>query len=277
LFARFSSIAKPHALTSLDAQVVMLGDTNTGKTSLVLRFVEGYYKENRAATIGAFFLTKRLTLDKMTCKLLLWDTAGQEQFQRLAVTYYKQAAAAIVCFDLSGSIADQIPRLQGWLEQVQHNVGPRKIVIYIVGCKADLPITTGIEEQAKQIAERYGAFYMKTSAKNDYNVSEVFNETAEAVMKCQLEAATGRGKPIPVTVGGISLRKSPSSPGVMPLSNTPKSLQPVDPTTDDTTAGDSDEHMVEDNKGSKAPKIMCENGLLLCGQEEGSNDMCIIS
>jgi len=44
--------------------VVLLGDTNSGKTSLVLRFVEGTYKDHRNATIGAFFLTKRLTLEK---------------------------------------------------------------------------------------------------------------------------------------------------------------------------------------------------------------------
>ena len=58
----------------------MLGDTNTGKTSLVLRFAEGYYREEaRSATVGAFFITKRLQVQGITCKIQIWDTAGQEQ------------------------------------------------------------------------------------------------------------------------------------------------------------------------------------------------------
>lgn len=80
----------------------MLGETFTGKTSLVLRFAEGYYRDSaRNPTVGAFFITKRLTVNGMTAKIQIWDTAGQEQFKRLAPMYYKNAAAAIVCYDVT--------------------------------------------------------------------------------------------------------------------------------------------------------------------------------
>ena len=80
----------------------MLGETFTGKTSLVLRFAEGYYRESsRNPTVGAFFITKRLTVQGMTAKIQIWDTAGQEQFKKLAPMYYKSAAAAIVCYDVT--------------------------------------------------------------------------------------------------------------------------------------------------------------------------------
>ena len=84
-------------------QVVMLGDTFTGKTSLVLRFAEGYYRDSaRNPTVGAFFITKKLTVSSgTTAKIQIWDTAGQEQFKRLAPMYYKNAAAAIVCYDVT--------------------------------------------------------------------------------------------------------------------------------------------------------------------------------
>ena len=51
----------PHVdMPQAEFKVVMLGDTFTGKTSLVLRFVEGYFRESgRSATVGAFFVTKR--------------------------------------------------------------------------------------------------------------------------------------------------------------------------------------------------------------------------
>jgi small GTP-binding protein len=80
----------------------MLGETFTGKTSLVLRFAEGYYRDSaRNPTVGAFFITKRLTVNGTTAKVQIWDTAGQEQFKRLAPMYYKNAAAAIICYDVT--------------------------------------------------------------------------------------------------------------------------------------------------------------------------------
>lgn len=81
----------------------MLGDTNVGKTSLVLRFAEGYYRESsRSPTVGAFFITKRVqTSNGITCKVQIWDTAGQEQFRKMAPMYYKTAAAAVLCYDVS--------------------------------------------------------------------------------------------------------------------------------------------------------------------------------
>jgi small GTP-binding protein len=69
----------------------MLGDTNTGKTSLVLRFAEGYYREEaRSATVGAFFITKRLQVQGITCKIQIWDTAGQEQVSTYIVMLWRE-------------------------------------------------------------------------------------------------------------------------------------------------------------------------------------------
>lgn len=225
---------------------MLLGDTNSGKTSLVLRFVEGTYKDNRNATIGAFFLTKRLTLDStLCCKLLLWDTSGQEQFQRLALTYYKQAAAAIVCVDLSSNDPDHaLSALQSWLDQVQHNITSHRIVLVVAGCKSDLVQSAGssshevgygpshafaLEEQIRAVADRYGAAYVRTSAKNNQGVTQAFQRTASLVLQCQQEASSGRGRPIPVTLGGAAAAASGTGAsgrsGTVAIRNPSKSKQ----------------------------------------------------
>ena len=50
---------------------------------------------------GAFFLTKKITSSNGTvCKMQLWDTAGQERFRAMAPMYYRNAAAALVCFGM---------------------------------------------------------------------------------------------------------------------------------------------------------------------------------
>ena len=193
---------------SLGIQVVLLGDTNTGKTSLVLRFVEGYYRETgRSATIGAFFLTKRITVQEMTtCKLLLWDTAGEATFARLAKTYYQQAAAAILTYDVSSP--QSLHRLRGLLEEVLTNTAGRRMVLAIVACKCDLDLclhAPGLKEEAQRLAAEHNALHVETSSKTNMGVQSLFEQTAERVWQWHCEAVTGKGLPIPVSVGGVSV------------------------------------------------------------------------
>ena len=103
-----------------------MGDSNSGKTSLVLRFAEGYYRDApRNSTVGAFFITKRIqTSTGITCKIQIWDTAGQAQFRPMAPMYYRNAAAAIICYDVTSAQSYKVMR--DWLDELHRNV-PGKI------------------------------------------------------------------------------------------------------------------------------------------------------
>jgi Ras-related protein Rab-21 len=69
----------------MEYKVVVLGDKGVGKTCLVLRFIEGYFMAKQQSTVGAFFLTKKVTLpDGTSIKMQIWDTAGQERFRAMA-------------------------------------------------------------------------------------------------------------------------------------------------------------------------------------------------
>lgn len=231
-----------------------MGDTNTGKTSLVLRFAEGYYRDaGRSSTVGAFFLTKRLTASNITCKLLLWDTAGQEQFQKLAVTYYRHAAAAILSYDVTNPRS--LVRLRAWLDDLQRHTGivpmpnnnsnhlgnnggggvsgvsasgggslipigmaagRRQMVLAVVACKSDLPASPGLQEEARRLAASMGAIYIETSAKENINVGELFHVVSEQVLQTYQDSiAAGIAEPaIPVTVhGGVSYSSPTNADG----------------------------------------------------------------
>lgn len=125
-------------LPQAEFKVVMLGDTNVGKTSLVLRFTEGYYRESsRHPTVGAFFLTKRVqTTSGITCKVQIWDTAGQPQFRSILPMYYKTAAAAIVCFDIMNS--ESWYSAKEWLDELKVAKENGTIVVALVATKRDL-------------------------------------------------------------------------------------------------------------------------------------------
>lgn len=162
----------------------MLGDTFTGKTSLALRFVEGYYRETaRDATIGASFLTKRLTVDGITNKIQIWDTAGQDQFKKLAPMYYKQSAAAIICYDFSSPKTFQA--LTYWIDEIRRNA-PHQLVIAICANKCDLVRNPDTSEM-EQLAQDTGSMFFTTSAKDNTNVNRVFEKIAQRVLEIQQE------------------------------------------------------------------------------------------
>lgn len=99
-----------------------LGESAVGKSSLVQRFVNREYVENREPTIGgkkcklhaftpyrpifssAAFLTQKCTFEDRTIKFEIWDTAGQERFHSLAPMYYRNSQAAIVVYDITKSV-----------------------------------------------------------------------------------------------------------------------------------------------------------------------------
>lgn len=105
-----------------EIKVVVLGDKGVGKTALALRFVEGNFSARYQSTIGAFFLSKRVTSsDGTICKLQIWDTAGQERFRAMAPMYYRNASAAIICFDITNE--ESFNRMKDWVSELHTHVG----------------------------------------------------------------------------------------------------------------------------------------------------------
>eukprot|EP00561_Arcocellulus_cornucervis_P009428 CAMPEP_0185820434 /NCGR_PEP_ID=MMETSP1322-20130828/23701_1 /TAXON_ID=265543 /ORGANISM="Minutocellus polymorphus, Strain RCC2270" /LENGTH=274 /DNA_ID=CAMNT_0028517739 /DNA_START=18 /DNA_END=839 /DNA_ORIENTATION=- len=203
----------PHVeLPQAEFKVVMLGDTNAGKTSLVLRFAEGYYRDaGRSATVGAFFITKRIqTSNGITCKVQIWDTAGQEQFRAMAPMYYRNAAAAIVCYDSTSRKSFDVMR--EWLEELHKNVPPGSIVLAIAATKTDLIPFTDTQtlvpsEEAEELAAALGAIYVDTSAKTNDNVNDLFRRVSERVLRFREHARKGlikTDRDIPVTPGATA-------------------------------------------------------------------------
>lgn len=200
----------------------MLGDTNVGKTSLVLRFAEGYYRESsRQPTVGAFFITKRVqTSSGITCKVQIWDTAGQSQFRKMLPMYYKTAAAAIVCFDVTN--AESWYAAKEWVDELKISNENGNIVLAIVATKTDLlysdnndpqegedktpardnpesnalqiqtemtprkmtlsPLHESILKESKDLSLALDAIFVDTSSRNDENVDLLFQKVAEKVL-----------------------------------------------------------------------------------------------
>jgi Ras-related protein Rab-5C len=195
----------PAAKPSSSVKLVLLGEAAVGKSSLVMRFVNNDFQENKEPTIGAAFLTQKCNLPTRTIKFEIWDTAGQERFASLAPMYYRNAQAALVVYDITK--ASSLTKAQHWVAELQRQASPG-IVIALVGNKLDLvnpaPSSEAGEEEedesdarkvpvktAKAYAEEEGLLFFETSAKTGERVAEVFTAIANAIPETQLKGPRG--------------------------------------------------------------------------------------
>lgn len=218
---------------SSSVKLVLLGEAAVGKSSLVLRFVNNDFQENKEPTIGAAFLTQKCNLPTRTIKFEIWDTAGQERFASLAPMYYRNAQAALVVYDLTKPTS--LIKAKHWVAELQRQASPG-IVIALVGNKLDLTtagaaggdgagaadgedadVDTGdarkvSTEEAKAYAEEESLLFFETSAKTGHNVTEVFTAIANAIPETSLKTARGTGAPNAVSRGGDEQRVNLSGP-----------------------------------------------------------------
>ncbi|OHT06845.1 Ras-related protein RABF2a [Tritrichomonas foetus] len=165
----------------ISEKIVMLGATQTGKTSLVTRFIMEKFISSTEATIGAAFLTKKINVDGKDITMDIWDTGGQERYRALAPMYYRDARAAIIVFDLTNS--STILDAEEWINEIRDH-GAKHSLIYVAANKSDLRNEISISEKDLnefKFANQIDHMYI-TSALNGQNVNKMFFDVAKELI-----------------------------------------------------------------------------------------------
>lgn len=149
-------------------KVVIVGNVNTGKTSLMNQYVYSKFQIQVPTTIGVEF--SHVELDNKT-NLVLWDTAGQERFQSTSGYLYRGAHAIMFVYDMT--CRDSFYALETWWRQYRSFGNLNKSVAILVGNKSDQQPQVSSEE-AKAWAVQKGMCYTETSAKENDQVTEAF-------------------------------------------------------------------------------------------------------
>ncbi|KAL7301817.1 hypothetical protein TKK_0005425 [Trichogramma kaykai] len=169
-------------MSRVDIKIVLLGHEYVGKTSLMQRFVNDRFNESLSYqnTIGSAFASKEMQLDNKKLVLGVWDTAGSERYQAMAKIYYRGAAAAIVCFDLTNP--ESFARAKFWMRELRSI--EENCVVYLCGTKKDLidadpKLANPQIDIVNRYAEGVQCKFFLTSSKSGENVAEVFNAIAK--------------------------------------------------------------------------------------------------
>eukprot|EP01120_Amphizonella_sp_Union-15-10_P008049 TRINITY_DN2814_c0_g1_i1.p1 TRINITY_DN2814_c0_g1~~TRINITY_DN2814_c0_g1_i1.p1 ORF type:complete len:217 (+),score=36.09 TRINITY_DN2814_c0_g1_i1:97-747(+) len=160
-------------------KIIVIGATAVGKSCLLLQLTERCFPDNHEITIGVEFGTFLTHMDDQPIKLQIWDTAGQESYRSILKTYYRNAHAALVVYDITRRTT--FDYLNGWIEEAKRNAGP-DIVCTIVGNKCDCFNNRQVtEEEGKKFASDHNVDFFETSAKDATRVEEAFVKTCEKI------------------------------------------------------------------------------------------------
>lgn len=155
-------------------KIIIIGDSNVGKSSLVLRYCDNKFIQNFISTIGIDFKIKTIEIDGMKIKVQIWDTAGQERFRSISKAYYRGSHGIILVYDVTDK--QSFNNLKIWINQL--NDMKEKPCI-VVGNKLDTDKREVTHEDAKKILTGYD--YFETSAKNNIGVTEMFEYLIQKV------------------------------------------------------------------------------------------------
>ncbi|XP_011195635.3 ras-related protein Rab-26 isoform X1 [Zeugodacus cucurbitae] len=165
-------------------KVIMLGDSGVGKTCLLIRFYDGKYMPHYfITTVGIDFRNKVVVVDGTRVKLQIWDTAGQERFRSVTHTYYRDAHALLLLYDVTNKTT--YDNIRAWLGEIR-DYTQDDVVIVLIGNKADC---SNSERQVKRedgerLAREHNVPFMETSAKTGLNVELAFSAVARQ-LKCR--------------------------------------------------------------------------------------------
>eukprot|EP00826_Nyctotherus_ovalis_P028214 TRINITY_DN2227_c0_g1_i1.p1 TRINITY_DN2227_c0_g1~~TRINITY_DN2227_c0_g1_i1.p1 ORF type:complete len:222 (+),score=47.96 TRINITY_DN2227_c0_g1_i1:101-766(+) len=174
---------KPGAGRAEGMKVLLLGNSGVGKTSIIERFVFNKFKEANPSTLGMMFLAKPISVPTSTkpIELHIWDTAGQEKYRGITSSYYKEAAAILIVYDVTQPMTFE--GAKEWLRDVRETAAESTIAV-LVGNKADLVDREEARlEVAPEFAKENGIKHMLISAKQGVEIADLFRKVAEDVMK----------------------------------------------------------------------------------------------
>ena len=173
----------------INLKILLLGDSTVGKTTLILKYVDGFFPTIHVATIGVEFKKKKINIDGININLQIWDTAGQERFRGVTKTFLKGAHGIILIYDITNQ--KTFENVKNWINQIKEEVS-NKVTIILVGNKIDDEDHRVVStEQGEKMANDFGLMFFECSAKSGVNIDSTFNElvkkTVENYSKVKME------------------------------------------------------------------------------------------
>ena len=154
-------------------KILLLGDSEVGKSCFLMRYSDNVFVENYITTIGLDYKLKNVKLDSgKTIKVQLWDTAGQDKYRTIAKNYFKGSHGILLLYDITKQ--SSFDNIREWVRDIKEEVN-EKAILFLIGNKIDMEDQRKIpKEKGVELAEEFKIPFFEASAKSGENVDEVF-------------------------------------------------------------------------------------------------------
>lgn len=193
-----------------EIKVLVIGNGGVGKTSMIRRFCKGIFTDEYKKTIGVDFLEKHQYVSALgeDVRFMLWDTAGQEEFDSLTRGYYRGAGAAVLAFSTIDRAS--FDAIVSWREKVTAECGD--IAMALVQNKVDLIDQAAMtNDDVENLARKLNLKLYRTCVKENVNVVDVFVYLAELHTK-KLAQGHMEAQPATPTIAGRTQSSTAKTP-----------------------------------------------------------------
>ena len=183
-----------------EIKVILIGETGTGKTSLINTSIGLEFQEKFEPTQSSSIVPKKMKINNKEYTINLWDTIGQEQYRALNKIFMKGAKIVIFVYDITSK--KTFDELDFWFDNTKEVLGDSPILA-IIGNKTDLYFNEEVkEEMADEYAKKKGVPLKLTSAKTP----KIFCEYLEELVKKYIKKTEERAASI--AVPGIKINEA---------------------------------------------------------------------
>lgn len=167
---------------NINIKIGLIGDSQIGKTTFMIRYIEDRYDEDWSETLGVNFLEKFIHSKNIDVTLSIWDLGGAREYAPLLSLVCQDAKCIFFCFDLTNQ--STLFSIKRWYKEAKkHN---KKFLPFLIGMKCDLFFGKSKPEQlndnycfeitkhARKFAYKMDAPLIFCSSLHDINIKKIF-------------------------------------------------------------------------------------------------------
>ena len=158
-------------------KVILVGDTNVGKTSIIRRYTKGQFCNINLTTVANSFSNKIININDQNINLQIWDTAGQERYRAISEIFFRNTDAIIFVYDITSKKSfDEISNF--WYNYTLKDQSS-DVISALAANKVDLFDKEEVnEDEGRNFAEEKNLIFYLTSAKNGTRIDNLFKDIA---------------------------------------------------------------------------------------------------
>ena len=167
-------------MNEIGIKLLLVGNSNVGKTSIILQYIDNFFPNNHLSTIGVEFKVKKFEYRRFKVNLQIWDTSGQERFHSITNNFFRNADCIFFVYDITDYKSFEGVKI--WIKEAEE-IG-NYFQKMLIGNKCDLVEQREVsEEELNNYSKENNIISLEISAKEKNNLYEAFNKMIELIFK----------------------------------------------------------------------------------------------